>query len=186
MLLFSIRQWHFHLELDRNIWLFGVSWNAAPSGFEDVGVYFGPINLQIEKYDRGILSDPKPSDAIDDPYILSESSGDLSVAFDISALTVIARDRTGLPWDIYIASNRRDSACDPRVYIPSCDCPVHSYFNLMAIAIAPRIRLVRGTISSTPDFIALKRWAMLNRPILLRFWNGEMTAGALLRDLKSE
>jgi hypothetical protein len=61
MLLFTIRDWRVHLELDLNLWLLGVTWNIEPSDLRDVSVYFGPVNLQIEKYDRGICPDPKPS-----------------------------------------------------------------------------------------------------------------------------
>ncbi|QAY96391.1 hypothetical protein CWB41_12165 [Methylovirgula ligni] len=61
MRLFAIRDWRFHLELDLNLWLLGVTWHIEPSDLRDVSVYFGPVNLQIEKYDRGVCSDPKLS-----------------------------------------------------------------------------------------------------------------------------
>jgi hypothetical protein len=49
---FAIRRWHLHLKLALNIWLFGVSWRRARGEFDDIGIYIGPLNIQIERCDR--------------------------------------------------------------------------------------------------------------------------------------
>jgi hypothetical protein len=73
MRLFMIGKWHFHFEVDWNIWLIGVSWNTVPQYLMDVGLYLGPMNLQIEKYDRRTRADPWPSDPADDPFAENDS-----------------------------------------------------------------------------------------------------------------
>ncbi len=57
MHLLSIRGWNVHVEADWNMWLIGVCWTTSGEG--DIGIYFGPVSLQIEQ-------EPRSRDIIDD------------------------------------------------------------------------------------------------------------------------
>jgi hypothetical protein len=39
--------WNIYLCIDTNIWVVGVSWSPR-----DIGIYAGPINVQLEKHSR--------------------------------------------------------------------------------------------------------------------------------------
>jgi hypothetical protein len=97
MHLLSIRGWNVHLELDWNMWLIGISW--ATTGEGDIGLYLGPVNLQVEHYDRGIAQEPKPEDAVDDPRPKRALSDDeIGRLVDMSDLTLVARDKRACRW----------------------------------------------------------------------------------------
>jgi hypothetical protein len=106
----SIGDWNVHLGVDWNTWLVGASWHVDEDD-GDIGIYLGPVNAQIERYDRGILPEPKPEDAVDDPWpdlrrSTTEPQGDAPEPArfaDISNLVVVERERTGVPMDVYIA-----------------------------------------------------------------------------------
>jgi hypothetical protein len=176
----SIGDWNVHLEVDWNIWLVGASWHVhEDSG--DIGIYFGPMNVQIGRYDRGILQEPKPEDAVDDFWTdlgrsAAERQGGALVAAKFAEMSnlVVERERTGVPVDVYIARNIDRHSCDPRLYIPACDCPVHVRSDLQPVAISPKVRLVRGFVRSSADFRKLTQWIKLNRPTLLRYWNEQI------------
>jgi hypothetical protein len=183
MHLLSIRGWHFHVELDWNIWLVGVSWATHSEG--DIGIYGGPVNLQIEHYDRGIAQEPKPGDEIDDPHPKRAlTDKEIEGLVDMSDLSLVERDKTGLAMDVYVARNAHRYTYDPRLYIPACDCVVHGRNELNPVAIAPRVRLVRGVIVVSADFWKLRRWIKINRETLLRYWREEIDADEMLRSLK--
>jgi hypothetical protein len=183
MHLLSIKGWNVHLEADWNMWLIGVSWATHSQG--DIGIYFGPVNLQIEHYDRGVTQEPKPEDAVDDPDPRrAVTDEEFEKLHDMSDLTAVERDKMGLPMDVYVARNIHRHTYDPRVYIPACDCVVHGRTELNPVAIAPRVRLVRGVIMPSADFWKLRRWINLNRATLLSHWRQEIDADEALLRLK--
>jgi hypothetical protein len=183
MHLLSIRGWNVHLEADSNIWLIGASW--ATHGEGDIGIYFGPFNVQIEHYDRGIVQEPKPEDAVDDSHPKRAlTDEEIEKLVDMSDLTLVERTKTGLPMDVYVAQNIHRHTYDPRVYIPACGCVVHGRTELNPVAIAPRVRLVRGVIMVSADFWKLRRWIRLNRATLLRHWREEISVDEMLSGLK--
>jgi hypothetical protein len=192
MYIVSIRDWNVHLELDWTIWLLGASWHVDEVG-GDIGIYFGPVNVQIEHYDRGVHQEPKPDDAVDDdswddlPRAAGEHRDDAVEAAkvaDMSDLALVAREKTGVPMDVDIARNVGLRAYDPRLYIPTCDCPVHGRTDLQPVAISPRVRLVRGVVASSADFRKLARWIKLNRPTLLAHWNEKIGSTEAVHRLK--
>jgi hypothetical protein len=168
----------------------GVSWHVDEND-GDSGIYFGPVNAQIERYDRGIPQEPKPGDAVDDPWLdlrrsATERQGNaLGTAkfADVASLVVVEREQTGVPMDIYIARNIDRHACDLRLYIPACDCPVHVRSDLQTVAISSRVRLVRGFVRSSADFRKLTQWIKLNRPTLLAYWNQQIGSDDAVRSL---
>jgi hypothetical protein len=183
MHLLSIKGWNVHLEADWNMWLVGMSWATRDDG--DIGIYLGPVNLQIEHYDRGIIQEPKPGDEIDDPDPRrAHTDEEVEKLHDMSDLRLVERDTTGLPMDVYVARNIHGRICDPRVYIPACDCVVHSRTQLNPIAIAPRVRLVRGFLMVSADFWTLRRWIKLNQTTLLRHWREEIGVDETLNRLR--
>lgn len=197
MRLFAFGAWTFHLEFDWNIWFVRASF-SEPGDLRDVGLYLGPLNLQIEKYDRGISPELKPEDAVDDPErlmkeaVASGDDRDWKAACNISDLVAVSPEKTGLPWNIYIATNVRKYSYDPRVYVPWCsvwvpgsNCRVLSRSDVMPVAISPRVRLVRGWIKRTSDFSMLSQWVNLNRPTLLSYWNEQINTQEALDDLTS-
>jgi hypothetical protein len=98
----SLGDWNVDLEVDWNTWLIGVSWHVDEDD-GDIGIYFGPVNAQIERYDRGIPQEPKPADAVDDPWLdlrrsATEQQGNaLGTAkfADVANLVVVERDQIG-------------------------------------------------------------------------------------------
>jgi hypothetical protein len=196
--LIAIHGWHVHLELDLNIWLIGVSWNRRYGEIAgDIGIYAGPLNFQIEHYDRGVHGDPTPDDDDDDDEDdddlsrLGEGSSERLRQLDrerprsLTDLTRVDRSLTGLPWDLYVTTRSRCLTDDPRLYVPACDCPVETWHDLQPVVISPRVRLIRGAINSTPDFKRLKIWIKLNKPVLLGYWNGDIEADEALDRLGS-
>ena len=55
--------------------------------------------------------------------------------------------------------------------------------NTAVVAIAPEPQLIEGTLPAR--YLApVTRWVALNTDVLLRYWNGEIGTGGLLRELR--
>jgi hypothetical protein len=100
---------------------------------------------------------------------------------DFYLLSNLFPKNSGLPFVVWIA-NKGGARHGIRVY--ASRFPKVGRTRLIAVAIRPKVRVVRGKISAG-DFALLRQWIELNRDVLIRHWDGDLCgSGDALAALK--
>ena len=109
----------------------------------------------------------------------SRRKHELKLGFDLAN---VAPESTGLPFVVWVAE-RMGARHDIRVYV-SPSFRVRSRAELVAVAIRPAVRVVKGKLGAD-DLASLTRWIELNREALIKYWTGEIESTSdVLRALK--
>src|ERR1039457_6059228 len=89
---------------------------------------------------------------------------------DLNADYHLPMKKTGLPFIVWI-SPRGNARHDVRVEVALL--PKAGKHELVSVAILPDLRVVKGMMGGS-ELACLRRWADLNRDVIVKFWNGEI------------
>jgi hypothetical protein len=108
--------------------------------------------------------------------------GKAAGADDLFAIGNLFTEDTGLPVTARVGP-RGDARHAPRITVSRVAGNRMGPTNTAVVAVAPEPRLIEGTLPAR-YFQPVARWVALNAEALLRYWNGDIGTGGLLRELR--
>jgi hypothetical protein len=90
---------------------------------------------------------------------------------------------TGLPMTVWIGP-RGGARHDVRVKVNMTHGARMEPTHLATVSVRPQPELLHGRLSSE-DFDAVRRWIVLNEDVIVDYWDGALSTGAMIRRLKT-